>query len=412
MTDRIRSTAYQRFLMVVTAMTLVGALGGGLGLVVRATKAAPVGRVEFAVGSGPGSVILRATDDPGDLPFTEPVAVDLALDPVKLVLPPLNAVAAQSPHRIGSMADRIVGASLVHRLAAMRDDGVRLGPRRITEALGSTPNVDGRPGDLVDGDGDGVDDDGRFTVTAVDGSAVCVTIGAVRRLAVVQRLVIDPADGTPTMGIGWSPYGPCGDASHPRSGSELRVGTTPGTYGGVSTGEVCDIEALARALDGNAVVGAAWAAVHGIPPEEIGGFLATLTPVVLLTDTRVTDYGFDNGLIRSRQIVMERGTAVLIDRTGAPRLRCVSGSPVRAPRQLADPVVVVGEPWRGFALEGVTDVPASLSPVTRFVLVDIRSAEPLVREAGAAGSVSALAGPIVAVAASTRGVGVERFPSR
>ena len=39
MNDWIRSTGYQRFLTLVTAMTFLGALGGGLVLVLRAGSA-------------------------------------------------------------------------------------------------------------------------------------------------------------------------------------------------------------------------------------------------------------------------------------------------------------------------------------------------------------------------------------
>jgi hypothetical protein len=399
MTDGNGSTAFQRFLTVITAMTLLGALGGGFVLVLRANRAPVAARVDFALGSGPGVVALRAVDDVGDRPFTEPVAVDLSIDPVKLVLPPLTAEAAESPHRRGSSADRIVAGYFGYRLVEMRDAGTPPTVRRIAELAEATIGIDGVVSDLLDADRDDMDDDGRFTVTALDGSAVCVTLGERRVLASAQDLAIDPVDRSPSNGLSWSYFGPCDRSSIRRTGADVRVGTTPGTYGGVRTGDVCDVPALVGALTTNAVVGAAWAAVHSIESTEVESFIADLTPVVLLRDTVVTDHGFDNGRIHPYQAVLEKGTAILVDQTGAPRVRCVSGSPLRRPQPLIESVTVIGEPWHGFAVDAVADVPAAPGVSSRFVLVDIRSGDPLIREAGAAGALSELAGPVLAVVA-------------
>lgn len=395
MDDRMRSTAFQRFLTVMTAMTLLGALGGGFVLVLHTSAAPGTARVDFALGAGPGLVTLRALDDASERPFTEPVAVDLAIDPAKLVLPPLTAEAAESPHRRGSSADQILAGYFGHQLVRLRDTGTELTVPTIAEVAESTLGIDAIVGDLLDVDRDGLDDDGQFTVTALDGSAVCVSLAARRVIATAQLLSIDPVDGVPASGLSWSSYGPCGSDLRPRTGSDVRVGTTPGTYGGVRSGAVCDVPALVSALTTSDVVGAAWSAVQLIDPGEIERFVGSLTPVVLLRDTAATDHGFDNGWIHPEQAVLERGTAVMIDRTGAPRVRCISGSPLRRPQPLIESVVVLGEPWHGFTVAAVADVPSAQIATSRFVLVDIRSGQPLLREAGAAGALSALAGPIV-----------------
>ena len=398
MDDRIRSTAYQRFLTLVTAMTLLGALGGGLVLVLRTGSAPVAARIEFAIGSGPGMVRLAPIDDVGERPFTEPVAVDLAVDPVKLALAPLTAEAAQSPHRRGSSADRVVAGYFGYELVRLRDSGAEMNVRQIAALAEATLGIDAIVDDLLDVDRDGLDDDGRFTVTALDGSAVCVSVGDRRVIASAQSLAIDPVDGTPANGLSWSSYGACGESTRPRTGSDVRIGTTPGTYGGVRSGDVCDVSALVGALTDNNVVGSAWAAVHSIETEELTQFVDALTPVVLLRDTNVTDHGFDNGRIHPEQVVLQRGTAVLVDRTGTPRVRCISGSPLRRPQPLTDSVVVVGEPWHGFSLDAVVDVPSARVAASRFVLIDIRSGQPLLRESGASGYMSVLAGPIVSAA--------------
>ncbi len=398
MNDRTRSTAFQRFLAVVTAMTLLGALGGGFVLVLRPSGGAALARVDSAINAGPGLVVLRAADDAGERPFTEPVSVDLAIDPVKLALAPLNAEAVQTPHRRGSSADRIVAGYFGHELLRMRDAGSIMGVRQIADLAESTLGIDAIVRDLLDVDRDGIDDDGRFTVTALDGSAVCVSLGKRRAIAIAQSLAIDPVDGLPANGLSWSSFGPCGGEIRPRAGSDVRLGTTPGTYGGVRSGDVCDVSALVRALTGNLVVGTAWSAAHSVDVSEIEQFIGALTPVVLLRDTLVTDHGFDNGRIHSEQAVLERGTAVLVDRTGTPRVRCISGSPLRRPQSVVASVVVVGDAWHGFSLTAVSNVPPARAAASRFLLVDIRSGRPLLRQAGAAGASSALAGPIVSAA--------------
>jgi hypothetical protein len=163
---------------------------------------------------------------------------------------------------------------------------------------------------------------------------------------------------------------------------------------------VCDVGGLATALGSNSVVADSWSAVHSIDPATIPQFLATLTPVVLLRDTLVTDHGFANGRIIPSQTVLQRGNAVLVDRAGMPRVRCLSGSPLRRPQPLPADVDVIGAGWAGFSIRSVSDVPPAPRPVSRFVLIDIRTGEPLLREAGASGAPSVLAGPIVAAPAS------------
>lgn len=396
MSEQARSTAYERFLGIVTAMTLLGALAGGLVLVLRAGQAPLAARAEFAIVSGPGVVETLEAGDPGARPFTEPVAAQLAIDPLTLALPPLNAQAAESPHRRGSDADLMMVGPFGHELVQLRDlNGVVTIPQ-IQQIAESLLGLDAVITDLADTTRDDVDDDGAFTLTAVDGSAVCVDLSQRRVVAEAMSQVIDPVDGAPSNGLTWSPYGPCGTPILPGIVADVRVGTTPGTYGGVRGGEVCDVSALSRALTSSAVVGASWSAVHSIEPATIEEFLGAMTPVILLHDTLVTDHGFDNGRILPRQAVLQRGTAVLVDRTGMPRVRCLSGSPLRRPQPLPEPVEVRGATWTGFAIDAVIDVPPAPNSTTRFVLVDIRTGAPLLRTAGVEGSSQILAGPVVA----------------
>ena len=93
------------------------------------------------------------------------------------------------------------------------------------------------------------------------------------------------------------------------------TGSTPGLYGGSGSQQVCDADALVEFLEENADKAAAWAGVHGIEASEIASYVAGLTPVVLLDDTRVTNHGFSDGRATPRQSVLQAGTAVLVDAT-------------------------------------------------------------------------------------------------
>jgi hypothetical protein len=91
--------------------------------------------------------------------------------------------------------------------------------------------------------------------------------------------------------------------------------------------------------------------------------------VLLRTDTRVTNHGFRSGRATPRQSVLQAGTAVLVDRSGVPRVRCACGNP------LAPPVAVrsanyQGPRWSGFDPTLIVVVSPSPSPVTGFVLID------------------------------------------
>ncbi|MEX2420174.1 MAG: DUF6777 domain-containing protein [Acidimicrobiia bacterium] len=387
------SAGFLRVLGAITAFGLAVAVAGVVVLTVHGDRQ-PSNGVEFATGRGIGVVVLQTLDDPGQGPFTNPIAVDLAVDPLLIALPPLSAGALESPHRRHSLADELAAGDFGFELVRERDASGELKVtdiRQVAErVLGTTAALD----DLSDFDGDGRDDDGRFTLQASDGSAVCVTVEGSRPVAISIGLPRSDGGGA-QRGYDWSPYGPCSGLATAQTGSQFRVGTSPGAYGAVERGDVCDVGTLAADLARNEQAGLAWATAAGIDVAEIPTVLETLTPVVLLRDTVVTDHGYLDGRISTRLAVLQRGTAVLIDEVGRPAVRCMSGSPLRTAPPLPSGVVVEGPAWRGFSLEEVQTVPAAIRPATTFVLVDVETGLPLTRAAGINGSLSSLAGPIV-----------------
>jgi len=61
----------------------------------------------------------------------------------------------------------------------------------------------------------------------------------------------------------------------------------------------------------------------------------------------VTNHGFANGRATTLQSVLQAGTAVLVDPSGNPVVRCRCGNPLQPPAPVRSPVLQ-GTPWPGF----------------------------------------------------------------
>nr|WP_163478239.1 DUF6777 domain-containing protein [Geodermatophilus normandii] len=114
---------------------------------------------------------------------------------------------------------------------------------------------------------------------------------------------------------------------------------------------------------------AAFAGVLDVPADGIGEHLASLTPVVLRFDTAVTNHGFADGRATPFQSVLQAGTAVLVDDSGVPQVRCACGNPLDPPASRPSPEYR-GDPWPGFTPATVVVVENSPAPVSVLVVVD------------------------------------------
>jgi hypothetical protein len=123
-------------------------------------------------------------------------------------------------------------------------------------------------------------------------------------------------------------------------------GGEPGLYGGTRNLTSCDTGLLINYLAQNPDKGAAWAGVLGITPTQIPEYVGQLTSVLLRADTRVTNHGFANGKAYPLQSVLQAGTAVLVDRGGAPRVRCECGNPLLEP--IPSTSNYIGQQWARF----------------------------------------------------------------
>ena len=113
-------------------------------------------------------------------------------------------------------------------------------------------------------------------------------------------------------------------------------GDSAGIYGGGRDQQVCDKSTLVDVLSdpSNADTATKWAASLGITAGQITNYIQGLTGARLRWDTRVTDSGINNGAVTTWQALLQAGTAVLVDNTGVPRIKCNSGSPLLSPEGL------------------------------------------------------------------------------
>lgn len=156
---------------------------------------------------------------------------------------------------------------------------------------------------------------------------------------------------------GPDPFTPAVDPPAPADAAVLvnatpQSGVTPAAgaplYGGSGDDRVCDREAMIAFLTANPSQGRAWAGVAGVPYADLASYIRSLTPTVLLYDTRVTNHGFSGGRATPRQSVLQAGTAVLVDPSGQPVAKCKCGNPLRPPIPAVANPTYVGTPWPGF----------------------------------------------------------------
>ncbi|MFJ8045148.1 DUF6777 domain-containing protein [Kitasatospora sp. NPDC096147] len=176
------------------------------------------------------------------------------------------------------------------------------------------------------------------------------------------------------------------------AGGRTVTGSDPGLYGGSRQTASCDVPKLSAFLTTDQAKGRAWAGVLGIDPATIDSYLRSLTPVVLRSDTRVTNHGFANGVATPYQSVLQSGTAVLIDGRGLPRVRCACGNPLLEPTASAVPPAYSGTPWPAFKPQDTVVVSPAPSPLKDVTVVDPSSGQSFAHGVGspsASGSASA-----------------------
>ncbi len=145
----------------------------------------------------------------------------------------------------------------------------------------------------------------------------------------------DGQDGTETP----SPDGQDGTET-PSGGQGGQDGESaqPGTFGGTGSNRVCDREKLIKALSADSDKLREWAEVVGVEPTEeaVSSYIRELRPVTLTQDTQVTNHAYTGGNANPYQSIMQKGTAVLVDKDGKPVTRCRCGNPLAEPVELEE----------------------------------------------------------------------------
>lgn len=189
------------------------------------------------------------------------------------------------------------------------------------------------------------------------------------------------------------------DASISGSGQTSSAnGSTPGLYGGTMNMAACDPLQVTNFLVANPDKAAAWVAALNEDPtvalpdgrpltvDLIPEYIASLTPVVLMNDTRVTNHGYKNGEPTSLQSTLQKGTAVLVDVKGVLRVKCYCGNPLTPAKATAKKPVYTGPVWPDFQPAQVSVVQQSTTVINVFVLTDYKTGQLFDRPAGTTGA--------------------------
>jgi hypothetical protein len=189
-----------------------------------------------------------------------------------------------------------------------------------------------------------------------------------------------------TASVGKDTHGvtPPAAAGSSTGGAATYSGNLPGLYGGTRNYATCDASKLVGFLEQNPAKAAAWAGALGIQTTEIRGYVYGLTPVILRTDTRVTNHGYVEGRANPIQSVLEAGTAVFVDGRGQPVVKCYCGNPLSAPVLYTSPTYV-GPVWTGFSPTRITIIRESTTIIRIFTLYDPASGTLFTRTSGAHG---------------------------
>lgn len=161
-------------------------------------------------------------------------------------------------------------------------------------------------------------------------------------------------------------------------------GTTASLYGGSGSQQACDATTGVNALLDHEEAAQAWADALNtdadltwsggskLATEDISTYVGELTSVILLTDTRVTDHALSGGRAHAFQSVLQRGSAVMIDVLGVPRVRCASFGPLTPPTPASSPKYL-GTKWDGFDQTKLVVVTPGGREAKTFRVIDIHT---------------------------------------
>jgi len=223
-----------------------------------------------------------------------------------------------------------------------------------------------------------------FSLAACGGSSSSKTVAGVKGPSEVKASPVSTAGAnpfTPSVGKDKSGMRPPAAAASTSGGPVTYVASLPGLYGGTRNYKTCNAQQLVAFLQENPSKSAAWASTLGISTREIPQYVSGLTPVLLRTDTRVTNHGYVNGVADPIQSVLEAGTAVFVNRYGEPVVKCYCGNPLTGPELLSQPVYT-GPLWPGFTTINITIIQPSPRIINTYTLYDPNTGTEFTRTSG------------------------------
>ena len=207
-----------------------------------------------------------------------------------------------------------------------------------------------------------------------------------------------PPETTPETAVDAPVTGPGLFPVDPASSGAIRSASpdTVGLYGGSLRYSRCARGRLVDFLESSPAKARAWVDVlnsdrtlywsggNRLRTADIRSYVFELTPVVLRTDTWVTNHGYSGGRATAVQSVLQAGTAVLVDAYGVPRVKCYCGNPLLPPRRFRP--VYRGPRWSGFDPRRVIIVTRSVTIIDTFTLYDFGTGRLFQRAAGTEGT--------------------------
>jgi hypothetical protein len=185
----------------------------------------------------------------------------------------------------------------------------------------------------------------------------------------------------------------------PETHTLIATSSTPGLYGGTGNDRVCDGSAIVAFLARSPAKARAWAEVLGIAPSAIASYVAGLAPVLLTSDTLVTNHGYRDGRATTLQSVLQAGTAVMVDARGVPRVKCNCGNPLTPPDAIA-PTHATGTAWGRYDPTQVVVVTPTRTMRT-LRLVDVVTGAPYSQPVGDGKGAPTASGAFVAATSAT-----------
>ena len=161
-------------------------------------------------------------------------------------------------------------------------------------------------------------------------------------------------------------------------------GAKPGLYGGSMNKAACNPQQMVAFLQQNPAKAQAWVNAFNADPAvrlrdgsaltvaTIPQYVRGLSSIVLTSDVRVTNHGFKNGRANQLQSVLQKGSAVLVDEYGVPRVKCYCGNPLLPPKPTRGTPKYSGPRWPDFNPSEVTVITPPPTPIQVFVVCDPR----------------------------------------